>query len=340
MCRGQTVGRTKEGRVGGGSHERQATAGRTIRLTGAGAKKRFDARDARAGRRMRREDPLVSTASDCTRITRSNVSECARKLAAEAEFDDAFVRIEFGVTPDEVVQSLGDGERRAEHPRKRGECRSNGTRDIRNHSRHSFGAAHRFICDATQPLTNLVEQKYGKTEPLGEREGNRVCSEVVTELVCDDANEFFVVELGEREGTDDEDVSSASEGVQIVAFLHRQQKTSTWCSRCGQNHARRDGEPTFFVAARGSDPEKSHDEESLCERNEHDNRCESGDGNEHRIRDVERKRNDEPDQRHCNQPGWKQRDDGEDRGERSCVDSSLFPPRHATEARHHRVYTE
>lgn len=289
---------------------------------------------------MRREDPFVSTASDGARIAGRDVGERARQLPAEAELDDALVRVELGVATDEVVQPLCNTECRPEQPRKCGEQTSYGARDVRNDSRHSFRASHRRICEATQPLADLVEEQHGQAEPLGERECNRVGPEVVAELVCHDSDDLFFVECRDRERTDDEYVASARESVQVVAVFDREQESSPRSPRRGKNHPYRNGKSALFVAVRSAYAEEPHDEESLCDRNEHDNGCENGDGDEHGVGDVERKRHDEPDQRDRHQPGGEQRRDGKHRRERSRVDGSFLSSRHATEARHHRVYTE
>ena len=118
----------------------------------------------------------------------------------------------------------------------------------------------------------------------------------MTELVRDHADQFFVVEMGECVGTDDENVSAAGEGIQFVGLVDRKDEATARGSRRRKNHARCGVEPSLFVTIGSAHTEQAHDEDSLGEGHEHHDRCERGDDHEGCVRRVERERGGKPDQ--------------------------------------------
>lgn len=275
----------------------------------------------------------MPAASDRSFVSCRNVCQGARQLPTESEFDDAAIRVEFRVASDEVVQSLCRHQSRAEQPRKSTQPHVEHSRDMACNSRCCGEPTQRRPGNSAHEFAEPCEEKNRQTEPLGESESDGVCTEVVTEFVCHDAEQFVVVEIRKCKGTHDEDVSAARECVHIVAFVDGEHEVALRCSCGRKDHSCGAVESTPFDGGRFADTQHACHEDSLSGGQKHHDRGKCRDGDEDRIRGVERNRNDEPDQARGGEPCGQQRDNGDDGGEGRRVDESFTPPRHAIEAR-------
>lgn len=130
---------------------------------------------------------------------RCDVCEGTCELSSEAELDDPTIGVELCVATNEVVQVPGRCEGRVEDPRK---CSKKKTDDLRKDravmakpreppkwsSRNAAGS----VADAGT-------EQHGQAEPLSERQADRVRTQVMAELVRDNARQFVIVEVLDRE---------------------------------------------------------------------------------------------------------------------------------------------
>ena len=125
--------------------------------------------------------------------------EGACELSSEAELDDPAIGMELCIATDEVVQVPGCCEGRVEHP---GKCSKKKTDDFRKQRSVTTAPREppkRSSRNAVGGVADAGTQQHGQAEPLCERQADRVRTKVMAELVGDDARQFVIVEVLDRE---------------------------------------------------------------------------------------------------------------------------------------------
>lgn len=209
------------------------------------------------------------------------MSERTRQLPTESKFDDPTVGMKFGITADEFVQSLRRRQRRAEDPRESPERKVDRLRYPPRRTPSFFEPSQWLRGGTAHEFTQACEGKHRKAEPLCEGESDGVCSEVVAEFVCNDAQEFVIVEVVDGERTHDENVATTRKRVQVVAFVDCKDESALRCAGRCENHSCRGVEPALFVPGRRSNAEHACHEQALRKGQKHDHRSQ-------RTRDHER----------------------------------------------------
>lgn len=201
--------------------------------------------------------------------------QSAGELSSETEPNGARIGLELGFLAHDVVDHLCRKESRFENPRDAGDQRDHGSSQQAENPRLASQVDLGARCKMLEDKTDARACNDGETQPLSDRQGNGVCTEMVAHLVGHDTSKFVFGEIGERVGTDHQDVPATGKCVDVVAVVDCEHESFVRYAGGPRNRPHHGFE--FAQLARSGETYAEHacDEEALRERKEHDNRSES-----------------------------------------------------------------
>ncbi len=198
----------------------------------------------------------------------------AGELPSEAESDGTRIGLEFGFLADDVVDHLCREESRFENPCDAGDQRDHGSSHEAESPRLASQVDLCARCNTLEDKTNARACNDGEAQPLSDRQGNGVCAEMVAHLVGHDTGKFVFGEIGERIGTDHQDVPATGECVDVIAVVDREHESFVWYAGGPRNRPHHGFEFAQLARSGETHAEHARHEEALRERKEHDNRSE------------------------------------------------------------------